>query len=250
MAIHHIRLDEVRSTNTYLKSLISDRQDLPSWTVVSTSKQSQGRGQRGNTWESEPDKNITLSILLRPEMYDGFEPFDLNIFVSLGLCALLEGLIPSQKVEIKWPNDIYVDEKKIAGILTENEWMNGILSSSIVGIGLNVNQTHFVSDAPNPTSVALLTGSTYHLWDVTEKLLSHLQEIYALLSSQHIDSLREAYHHRLFRRDGMPHRFIDLEGHVFEAEIIGVTPGGLLCLRRIEDLSIHHYAFKEVSFVL
>lgn len=249
MAFHHIRLDEVQSTNTYLKALISDRPDLPSWTVVSTSRQSQGRGQRGNSWESEPGKNITLSILLHPRKYDAFETFDLNIFVSLGLCALLEELIPSQRIKIKWPNDIYVGEKKIAGILTENEWMNGRISSSILGIGLNINQILFVSDAPNPTSLALETGRIYPLSEMIERLLTHLQELYDRLPS-HITELREAYHCRLFRRDGMTHTFIDTAGRTFEAEIVGVTPEGDLCLRHAGDFGIHRYAFKEVSFVL
>lgn len=249
MTIYHIQLDEVRSTNSYLKALITDRPDLPSWTVVSTHNQSQGRGQRGNSWESEPGKNITLSILLHPNRYDGFEPFDLNIFVSLGLCSFLDEFIPSQRVKIKWPNDIYISEHKVAGILIENEWINADLSSSIVGIGLNINQKLFVSDAPNPTSIALETGNTYPLSDMSERLLLHLQEIYNQLPS-HITELRENYHSRLFRRDGMTHVFRDMEGRRFEAEIIGVTPGGQLCLRHVEDLCTYQYAFKEVSFVL
>lgn len=250
MDIHHIQLDEVESTNTYLKALIFDDPELPSWTAVSTAKQSQGRGQRGNSWESEPYKNITLSVLLRPETYEGFEPFDLNVFVSLGVCAFLREYLPSQHIKIKWPNDIYVGEKKIAGILTENEWLNGRLTGSIVGIGVNINQIEFVSDAPNPTSITLETGKEYPLSQLTDRLLAHLQQIYGRLSSD-IIGLREAYHKCLFRMDGIPHTFIDMEGIAFDAILVGVAPTGLLQLRPINgDTTIRQYAFKEVAFVL
>ncbi|MDO4695122.1 biotin--[acetyl-CoA-carboxylase] ligase [Porphyromonas sp.] len=244
-----IQLDETASTNSYLKSLLSAHPDLPTWTVVSTHNQSQGRGQRGNSWESEPYQNITLTILLRPDKYDGFEPFDLNVFVSLSLCFLLQEIIPSSLIKIKWPNDIYVGDKKIAGILIENEWMSGGISASLIGIGLNVNQTLFVSDAPNPTSIALETQQPLQLAQIQDRLLSLLQQVYKKLPDE-ILTLRHMYHEYLYRHDGYPHRYRASNGSEFDAVLISVTPSGLLCLKEEGKSEVSRYAFKEVSFVL
>lgn len=253
MIFHHIHLEETSSTSTYLKQLVSSQGTiLLPWTVVSTHIQSQGRGQRGNSWESTPGENITLSLLLYPspmETWESIEPFDLSIFVSLALCDFLKTYLPHQRIKIKWPNDIYVDNKKIAGILIENEWINTQLCQSIIGIGLNINQTIFISDAPNPTSLSLETQKKYPLQEVTRDLLSHLYTSYQrLLISPH--HLRETYHSLLFYRDGLPHQFISSKGEVFEALLIEVIPSGLLSLRHIDDGLTRQYTFKEVSFKL
>ena len=157
-------LDSCDSTNAVLAS----RPDAQHGTVVATRSQTAGRGQRGNSWEAEPGTNLTFSLLLRPQGFPAARQFELSMLVALGVADVLNSLFGrlgfrDLKARIKWPNDIYVGHKKIVGILIENQLSGAGIDRTIVGIGVNVNQTRFLSDAPNPTSVALLTGRTLAL---------------------------------------------------------------------------------------
>ncbi|MDE6431375.1 MAG: biotin--[acetyl-CoA-carboxylase] ligase, partial [Duncaniella sp.] len=121
---------------------------------VSARRQTAGRGQRGNSWESAPGKNITMSILLRPEGLHPSRQFVISRAVSLAITGVLRRYMPASAVRVKWPNDIYVDDRKICGILIENVISSASIRQSVVGIGINVNQRRFLSDAPNPVSMA------------------------------------------------------------------------------------------------
>ncbi len=249
-SVHLIRLKETRSTNSYLQDLLTEEPNLPGWTVVVAEAQHHGRGQKGNSWESAPRQNLTLSLLLRPHVYEGMDPFDLCVITSVALCRLIRRHItPEERVKIKWPNDIYVGDKKIAGILIENQWMQGCLSVSVIGIGLNVNQRIFLSDAPNPTSLAIETNGERDLLGLLDELLQELQECDAAIR-QSPSVMRQIYHGLLYRFDGRPYPFRDSEGDHFDAIILGVSKSGKLSLKRYDTGAEMSYAFKEISYII
>src|ERR1035437_6675835 len=147
-----IEIEKTDSTNSYLSKLLGEK-TLFEGTVVITNRQEMGRGQRGTTWESEPNKNLTLSILLHPTFLRPDEQFQLNKAISLGVAGFVVGVLQVDvDVKIKWPNDIYIRNKKVAGILIENSVSGNNLQHSIIGIGINVNQEKFSAKLPNPTS--------------------------------------------------------------------------------------------------
>ena len=193
-----------------------------------------GRGQTGNGWESAPNENLLCSILLPPNKNLYF----LNIAVSVAIIRLLGG-----QYTIKWPNDIYYNDKKLAGILLENAIVGSEIKYSIAGIGLNVNQTEFVSDAPNPVSLKQITGKEYNIdqWmkDLFEAINSVLNEPEELIWSE--------YKTHLYRREGY-WPFEDQEG-CFEAHIEDVLPTGEIVLRD-KNGQIHQYGFKQIKYIL
>ena len=204
--------------------------------------QTAGKGCGSNSWESERGKNLTFSMLIHPEGVPANEQFHITEVVSVALCETLE-LYINKKVEIKWPNDIYVGDRKICGILIENRLKGSTIIDSIVGIGLNVNQREFLSDAPNPVSIYQLTGEET---DREALLQAFLKELSKAMEMEP-EALTEAYHRRLYRREGM-HRFSDSQGE-FEAKVLNVLDDGRLVLLDAEGKA-RMYAFKEVQFVI
>ena len=148
---NHIRLNRVNSTNKYAVEMIAKSKPIEG-TVISASFQYEGRGQIGRFWESEAEKNITCSTILRPDFLEASDQFQLNIAISLALHDFISHFLDNKDVKIKWPNDIYVGDKKIAGILLQNSLIGKKVNSTIVGTGININQTEFSGDVPNPTS--------------------------------------------------------------------------------------------------
>lgn len=164
-----VQLDSVGSTSSWLASM---GDEAPHGLAVMAREQTAGRGQRGNSWEAEPGMNITLSLMLRPQGLHPGRQFVISQAVSLAIVDLLDTLVPGRKVSIKWPNDIYIDDRKVCGILIENSITGLSITRCIVGIGLNVNQLRFLSDAPNPVSVAQLTGEAYDVGALAERMVS------------------------------------------------------------------------------
>jgi BirA family biotin operon repressor/biotin-[acetyl-CoA-carboxylase] ligase len=237
--------EELPSTNTTLK-LLSETESLAEFSVVITNHQNAGRGQMGNQWESESGMNLTFSILLTPTFLPVASQFMLSKAISLAIVDLLEELeIP--EVTIKWPNDIYSKDKKLAGILIENNIMGANLSQSIVGIGLNVNQLVFKSDAPNPVSMALLTGQEYPIEMIFNKLIDAIMDKYYRLSDGADTVINRHYLDKFYRSSGT-HPFKDSNGN-FEASIHGVDEFGRLMLLSTDN-NIRVYEFKEVEFVI
>lgn len=242
---HIIRLNEVDSTNTFALSLLRGA-EIPEGTVVAARSQSQGRGQRGNTWLSEKDKNITCSIVLRPNFLDAVSQFDLNRAVALGISDLLVSLLPSEPVHIKWPNDIMAGNKKICGVLTENILQGNQLAVSIVGVGFNLNQNFFGDDTPRAISLFQLTNKEFDLEETMKHLFSAIEARYMQLRSKLTETLRADYESRLFRR-GVPGRYTDFKT-IFDATIETVTPEGLLVMRDGEGVE-RRFGFKEVGML-
>ncbi|MEN8115968.1 MAG: biotin--[acetyl-CoA-carboxylase] ligase [Bacteroidota bacterium] len=238
-----IVLTEIDSTNNYAKQLIKTGQE--EGTVVLAQYQKKGRGQQGNYWESEPGKNFLMSLILYPDFLNAGDQFYLSKIVSLALVELLENEV--EGVSIKWPNDIYVGEKKIAGILIENSVTGNQLSSSVAGIGLNLNQKNFKSDAPNPVSLRQLTGENYDVQIVMHRFLELFNEWYKILKSGSVREINVAYFSNLFRKTWWS--WYKKDDDKFEARIVGVGEFGQL---QLEDKSgkISEFMFKEVEFVL
>lgn len=212
--------------------------------MVMAMEQTAGRGQRGNSWEADPGQNLTLSILLQPEGIEAARQFDISRAVALGTAGMLRHHL-RQEVLIKWPNDIYVDDRKIAGILIENTLTGRLINRSIAGIGVNINQRVFRSDAPNPVSLRQLTGLTYDLEPLARSLGERILSALALP----IDELRRRYDSFLWRREGFHPYHDNLLDTDISARITSIGPMGHLTLTTPDGLP-HTYAFKEVTAII
>ena len=236
--------ENLPSTNTYIGQLLRDEKP-PEGTIVHTNYQSAGRGQSGNRWESEDGKNLLISILIFPSMIKPVNQFIISMAISLGICDFLNRQIPG--CTIKWPNDIYVNNDKIAGILIENSIRGDLIEHTIAGIGINVNQEKFLSDAPNPVSLSILTGRQYDLTGCIIQLAGKLDKRYKQLISEDFDLLRRDYLSLLFRRNQWCD-FQDMNG-IFKGRISDVTDSGKLKVEQENDI-INEYSFKEIDFIL
>lgn len=238
-----LRLDSVGSTNSYALGMLRSG-EVPEGTVIIARSQPEGRGQRGNTWESETGKNLTLSIVYKPQFLPVAQQFDLTRAISLAVCDLLREVLPEGKVKIKWPNDILAGELKIAGILIENVLREHIIMASVAGIGLNVNQEAFAF-APQAVSMFNVAGRDFDLQELTEILCDHLEARYLQLRSGKTAALREAYNRELFGL-GKKLRFKEGERE-FYAIMKGVTESGQLRLE--EEGKERLFSFKEVGWL-
>jgi len=236
--------ENLPSTNTYASQILRNKNSKEG-TIIYTNYQSAGRGYAGNGWESEDGKNLLFSILLFPTIVNPADQFVISMAISLGICDFLESYIPV--CTVKWPNDIYVNNDKIAGILIENTIMGNLLEDSVAGIGLNVNQVKFMSDAPNPVSMKMITGTQYDLKDSLTKLASALDKRYKQVLSEKFIQLREEYTAKLFRLNEWA-GFRDGTG-VFTGRIISVSENGRLQVETNSG-SINEYSFKEIEFIL
>ncbi|WP_234445753.1 biotin--[acetyl-CoA-carboxylase] ligase [Carboxylicivirga marina] len=236
---------ELQSTNTELKNLLA-KNKLAEYSVIVTPHQTAGRGQVGNVWESELNKNLTFSLLLRPTFLAPHLQFYISKLVSMAIIETIKQ-IANIEAKIKWPNDIYINDKKAAGILIENSILGTKLDYSVVGIGLNVNQEIFISDAPNPISLWQLTNEHYNLEKLLERLLENIEHAYHQLEVNRLSLINNEYHNSLYRISGY-HWFEDNKGK-FEACIDHINEMGLLTLVDKEGQK-REYAFKELKFVI
>ena len=226
-----IHIEETDSTNQWLK----DRR-MGEDQVVWADYQTAGRGCGANRWESERGKNLLFSMMIHPENLPANKQFQISMAISLAIVDALGQLVGD--LCIKWPNDIYWRNGKLAGILIENTLKGNFIKDSIIGVGLNVNQREFHSDAPNPVS----------LWQITSQETDREQLLKDILNRLDFgEALKECYMKLLYRRKGF-HPYTDKDG-VFMAEIAGVEDDGHLLLID-EDGKERRYAFKEVTFII
>jgi BirA family biotin operon repressor/biotin-[acetyl-CoA-carboxylase] ligase len=237
------RFEELDSTNTYAANLLLENRP-PEGTVVVSAHQSKGRGQASNIWESESGKNLTFSLILYPEFLEPALQFELSKAVSLGIADYLAQ--HTDEVSIKWPNDIYVGKNKIAGILMEYALKGNQLSSCIIGVGLNVNQSRFYSNAPNPVSLSQITGKTYDLEEKLENLLLFLDSRYRQLKAGDFNSIDQDYINLLYQKDIWA--LYESNGRKFEGKILGVDEYGLLIIQTREG-EMRKFDYKEVAFL-
>lgn len=242
-----IYVDETTSTNTLLKNKLSADGDLPEFTMLYTGFQTLGRGQKGNSWESERNKNIMCSILLKPVFLEAKEQFVLSEAVSLAILNFLDYYLPN--IKVKWPNDIYYGDKKISGILIENTIQSNSILASIVGIGINVNQTIFMSDALNPVSLSQVTGQDYDIPKLINEVRDSIIKCYDFTKSMdEAETMHKYYLSKLYKYNEIA-TYKDEYG-TFKGKIIDVElHGGKICIED-EDGKIRKYNFKEVSFII
>lgn len=221
-------------------------------------EQTAGRGQAGNSWEAEPGKNLTFSTLLRPDDIPVEAFFRLNMLVSLAVVnAINSEAFNGCRATIKWPNDIYIGDKKVCGILIEN--LLGEKKYAIAGVGLNVNQRVFVSNAPNPTSLALETGHEWELEPLLEQIIKEMKALRPLLCEP--EELKSQYMRLLYRREGY-YPYVEREVSIaptmiqqgatpesFDAKIVDVKDDGTIVLER-RDGKKKNYHFKQIRYVL
>jgi BirA family biotin operon repressor/biotin-[acetyl-CoA-carboxylase] ligase len=236
-----VYLPECHSTNT-LAAELSQRTAAVEGTTIVTDNQTQGRGQRGNEWFSEPAKNLTFSLILRPVFLRPIDQFNLTMAVSLALRDFLTQYINSP-VKIKWPNDMQIRDKKVSGILIENSLAGDAIQYSIVGIGLNVNQETF--SLPAASSMKIITGIDFSLADLLCSLLEFLEQRYLQLRSGKTLELRNDYLKSLYGI-GEPRNFADAEGE-WQGTIEGVTQHGKLLI--LKQGFIKSYDMKEIHFI-
>ena len=243
---HYLKVSQTASTNTYLSRLAAT---LPGGTVIYTPSQTAGRGQQGNSWESEDGKNLTFSMLLKRPPVKARDQFYLSEAAALAVVEALTAQAGSG-FTVKWPNDVYWHDKKVCGMLIESSLNGSDIAHSIVGIGINVNQERFVSDAPNPVSLLNITGSEHDLDTLMRQVCSRIAQ---LVDSMGDEKYRRDLHQRylvaLYRNDGAKHPFEDAAGNRFMAVVAGIAPDGTLTLQH-EDGTLHHYLFKEVKHII
>lgn len=234
---------ETESTNDLAQAAVAAKE--PHGTVFAADNQTKGRGQRSNTWESEPSKNLTFSIVLYPDFLRTDEQFLLSKAISVAVVDLLREYGLSAK--IKWPNDIYVGDKKITGILIENSIIENRIASSIIGVGLNVNQRVFVSDAPNPTSIAIELDKEFDRKIMLERLLFLFEQYYNMLAANNYTKLENDYFTNLYHNDGF---YLYTSGaNKFRAKITGISNIGELLLETTNG-DRQKFGFKEIAFVI
>jgi BirA family transcriptional regulator, biotin operon repressor / biotin---[acetyl-CoA-carboxylase] ligase len=232
------------STNTRAAYLLKN-QELADGTIIYTHFQSAGRGQMENRWESEDGKNLLFSTILFPVMIIPDDQFLISMTISLGICDFLQRY--TGFYSIKWPNDIYVGNDKIAGILIENSIMGEQIEHSIVGIGININQKIFLSDAPNPVSLSMVTGIEFDLTDCLNQLSSDLNERYQMIIKGKYGQIKEEYISHLYLINEW-HTFRDKSG-AFTGRIKSVTDHGRLKIEK-KSGNISLYSYKEIEFIL
>lgn len=251
-------VEEIKSTNTELMQRAASGAQLPHMFTLCTFRQTAGRGQRGNGWESEPDKNISFTTVLDSSGLPAERLWQLSMLASVSVAEALRtyGL----EAEVKWPNDIYVGDLKICGILIENVLLGSRICCSLAGIGVNINQEVFVSNAPNPTSMKLLAGQDFDKKEVLSRILSEMERLWPLVLDGS-PALHERFMQLLYRREGV-WRWREVASSVapmmiaqseessdFLASIEGVNELGQLLLRR-EDGTLSTYSFKEIKYII
>ena len=238
---HVIYLPTCHSTNDMTASLVPENK-LFNGSVVMTNNQTAGRGQRGNSWDSAPGKNLTFSIFLKPDFLDVENQFYLNIITSLGVCNFLDEYIRDE-IAIKWPNDIYHNNLKMGGILIENALRRGLIEYTIVGVGLNVNQDSF--PIPTATSMSMVCNQEFDLEALMQELLKSIEYYYLKLRKGRNEELLEAYLARLYWMG--EDRVFRNNGGFFSGEIVGIDAIGRLLIKTASGTRA--FNVKEVEFV-
>ena len=206
--------------------------DAPHGYALMAREQTAGRGQRGNSWEAAPGENVTLSLMLRPEEVPAGRQFEVSEAVALGVVDLLDSL-GIDNVAVKWPNDIYVGDRKICGILIENSLTGTMIARSIAGIGLNVNQTEWLSDAPNPVSIAQITGRKHSVDQLAKTMCERI------LARMDRGNNHTEYRQRLWRGSGS-WLWRTAQGEMLHAPVSDVLPDGRIII------ADRPFAFKEI----
>ena len=233
----------IASTNDEAKKLLQTGK-IEDFTILSASEQHTGRGQRQNKWHSQKGKNLTFSIITFPSFIKVSDQFYLSKVISLGIIEYLN--TKEEKFKIKWPNDIYYNDKKICGILIENSISGSTIKSSVIGIGLNINQTKFPDYLPDAISLSVIKNKEYNLEEELNKLLIDILKNYNSLKIKPYSEIDNLYHNNLYKLNELS-EFKDSTGF-FKGKITGTLPEGKLVIQT-EANQMRSYNFKEVEFI-
>ncbi len=239
------KLDEIDSTNKFILSL-SKETPQPEGTLVSAEYQTDGKGQIGRYWHSEKGKNLLCSILLKPSFLNPEEQFVMSQMIALALKEVI-GQYTTEKVSIKWPNDLYINDDKVCGILIQNQLKGKFISKTIIGFGLNVNQADFPQQLPNPTSLFQQTGQVFDREAILQEICDRLEHYYLLFKSGRLIEINERYHEVLFRKDQVC-QFRENKTSIFEGVIIGIGEYGKLRVKTIDEVRL--FDFREIEMIL
>ena len=241
MNFNIIKLDTIESTNDFAKE-IAGSDVLKDWTVVWAKEQTKGKGQRGNTWLSNPNENLTFTLIASPNI-SVEKQFYISKVVSLAIFGFLNRF--TENATIKWPNDIYVGDKKIAGILIENLIQAGKINNSIIGVGININQDVFDDKLPNPISLKQIVNKTFDLEEVLNKIVN---EAFIMFQSINNYKLIDNMYNKNLYGLGRMLSFAEENGNEFLAEIIDTKETGQIRLQKETEIS--EYYFSEVKLIL
>ena len=240
----YVHLEQIDSTNAYLQRKQSEA-DVRNW-VVSADEQTSGKGMGSNNWESEVGKNLTFSLALDVSFLPAERQFLLSEAVALGLIHALDVLLPAEKLHIKWPNDIYYENRKLAGILINSTIKANMMDVSIVGIGLNVNQMQFHNWPTHPISLQQITGKEYDLQSLLEQVAESLYDEVEVLKTNPT-AIEQNYLKRLFRYRTWADYEVD--GKVLRLFMTGIDAFGRLMMVDGQQ-ALHTFDIKEIKFVL
>lgn len=242
-----ILLASVDSTNNEARRRLDNNDELPEISVIIADEQTSGRGQRSNSWEAEAGKNLLFSIVCHPDFLKASEQFVLSQAMALAVALTVNEVVQTDDCRVKWPNDIYIGDKKVSGTLIECDLRGSNIETCIIGTGVNINQIVFRSDVPNPVSMAQIAGKEFDREAILSQILGRFTTIYDVIRRGNADSVRRLYKVWLYRKSGF-HKYSDAKGE-FLAEIADVEKTGHLVLR-LENDELRRYEFKDVKFVI
>lgn len=246
-----IHLLTVDSTSNEVRRRLDAGEDMPDLTVIDSDDQTAGRGQRGNSWETAPGKNVIFSLVCHPMWVRPADQYVFSECIALAIVHVLRRFLPdemAQNLTVKWPNDIYYCDKKISGTLIECDLIGRSISNCIVGSGVNINQQTFLSDAPNPVSLLNIIGKESDRDSIMLSIIDEFTDYYDMVKAGESSSIHEEYKANLYRNDNHYYPYSDENG-LFLARILDVEPSGRLILETSEGEK-RRYEFKEVKFVL
>jgi BirA family biotin operon repressor/biotin-[acetyl-CoA-carboxylase] ligase len=239
----HIRLDRVSSTNEFASFWVSKTSPVEG-TVISSVDQYAGRGQLGRYWHASPGQNITMSVILYPKNMISMHQFDLNMILSLGVTATLSAFLPDKKIQIKWPNDIYIDNKKIAGLLIQITSMGKQVKSAIFGVGLNLYENDFPTEIPNPVSLFQFQENLPSISELIHLIWENIMGYYDAYQVGSRDDITIEYQKQLYRYQELC-LFSSREGEEFEGRIKGVNEIGKLVIHTTNGMRT--FAMSEIK---
>lgn len=240
----HYAFDSLASTNEFATQLLR-KQNVREGTLITTKHQFQGKGQAGNSWSSNPNENIAMSVLLRPSFLKPINQFYLNILAALAVRKALIQFV-NLPIDVKWANDILIDRKKVCGILIQNTLSGEQITNTIVGIGVNINQTSFEAHLTKATSLALETEANYDIKLVIEAICQQLEHYYAILKAEQFELLRQRYFEHLYQFEEWAW-YKRPTGTPFKGKIVDLSPIGALMVAR--ESGVETFGLKEIVFL-
>ena len=233
------------STNDFALQLLDDEK-VKAGTIVATAHQFSGKGQMGNIWETPPHQNITMSIILRPTFLHARQQFFLNVITALAIRATVARFV-NEHIQIKWANDVLINTKKTCGILIQNTLLGEQIQTSVVGIGVNVNQTHFGEHLPHATSMACATGKQFSVETVLNEVCQQFERYYFLLNAGDFELLQTLYYQHLYNYQRLAW-YEDNSGNRFQGVITGIDESGKLKIKQGIDTKV--YDLKTIKQLL